>query len=164
MVLQQPVGIAVLVTPWNPPAAIATRKAGPVFRSWDHVSAKCERHRTDQLGEDLGRALEEVHQRGEPSAGHGPVDRAVVDGERQGHHLSRYDSAVGDDRLVPDRTDSQDRGCGGLMIAANSSTPYIPRLDTEIEPPSSSSCLSFPSRARLGETRGSTPPRAVTDE
>ncbi len=31
MVLQQPVGIAVLVTPWNLPVAMATRKAGPVF-------------------------------------------------------------------------------------------------------------------------------------
>jgi succinate-semialdehyde dehydrogenase/glutarate-semialdehyde dehydrogenase len=31
MVLQQPVGIAVLVTPWNFPAAMATRKIGPAL-------------------------------------------------------------------------------------------------------------------------------------
>jgi succinate-semialdehyde dehydrogenase/glutarate-semialdehyde dehydrogenase len=31
MVLQQPVGVAVLVTPWNFPAAMATRKIGPAL-------------------------------------------------------------------------------------------------------------------------------------
>src|SRR5680860_1436220 len=31
LVLQQPVGIAVLVTPWNFPAAMATRKIGPAL-------------------------------------------------------------------------------------------------------------------------------------
>ena len=31
MVLRQPVGVSVLVTPWNFPAAMATRKIGPAL-------------------------------------------------------------------------------------------------------------------------------------
>ena len=31
LVLQQPVGVCVLVTPWNFPAAMATRKIGPAL-------------------------------------------------------------------------------------------------------------------------------------
>ena len=39
------------------------------------------------------------------------------------------------------------------MIAANSSVPYIPRLVTLIEPPSSSCCRSRPDRARSARSR-----------
>jgi succinate-semialdehyde dehydrogenase / glutarate-semialdehyde dehydrogenase len=40
MVLQQPVGIAVLVTPWNFPAAMATRKIGPALAAGCSVVLK----------------------------------------------------------------------------------------------------------------------------
>src|ERR1700724_2076738 len=40
LVLQQPVGVSILVTPWNFPAAMATRKIGPALAAGCTVSLK----------------------------------------------------------------------------------------------------------------------------
>ena len=45
MVTYQPVGVAVLVTPWNFPAAMATRKIAPGARRRLHGGAQAGRAR-----------------------------------------------------------------------------------------------------------------------
>jgi succinate-semialdehyde dehydrogenase/glutarate-semialdehyde dehydrogenase len=40
MVMHQPIGVAVLVTPWNFPAAMATRKIGPALAAGCSVILK----------------------------------------------------------------------------------------------------------------------------
>ena len=52
LVLQQPVGICVLVTPWNFPAAMATRKIGPALAAGCTVRAEAgQRHPADGAGD-----------------------------------------------------------------------------------------------------------------
>ena len=52
MVLQQPVGIGVLVTPWNFPAAMATRKIGPALAAGLHRRPQAgQRHPADRAGD-----------------------------------------------------------------------------------------------------------------
>ena len=45
IVINQPVGVSVLVTPWNFPIAMATRKIGPALCRWLHRGAS-SRHQT----------------------------------------------------------------------------------------------------------------------
>ena len=88
------------------------------------------------LGHHRHGLLDESLERREQLRAERTIDHAMIAGERDRDHAGESDAAVRIlHRLPPRGPDRKMVAWGGLMIAENSRTPYMPRLDIAEEPP-----------------------------
>ena len=96
LVLRQPIGVALLITPWNFPAAMLTRKIGPALAAGCTVVCKPARE-TPLTALAIAAILDEAGVppgvvNVVPSSRPGPlVDAAIADGPRPQAFLHRFD-------------------------------------------------------------------------
>ena len=110
------------------------------------ASCRLSNERRDRL---LGKTAEGSEQLGAKCA----IDHAMVAGQRDRHDALEADGAIGLSPPPARRVAPTARmvACGGLMMAENSRTPYMPRLEIADAPPWYSLGFSFLVRARHGQ-------------
>ncbi len=113
-----------------------------------------------RLDERAERVFHPGGEGGEPAGGEGAVDSAVVDRQVQRITVATASAPPATTGCCLAAPTARIPDCGGLMIAENSTVPYMPRFETAKVPPSSSCCSSFLSLARCARAADS---RAIAD-